>query len=611
MLLSNLIKATALSFCFFSFGVHNVQARELTSRERPVCESLRACIDIVRRHDASEFDYAVLETQFRRFGPEGKNALFTLLESDSGQADIARLISSIEPLTAQDRLRVQSKWSEGKTQSYLPLLLDGHSASRDLLLKSLGHPDASVREQVRMGLIKLPKSVERAPISKALQAPLLTALQKDPIAEAAPYLARMNAAGFEPQFVALLGSGNSSVVTAAYSALYRNNPAQAFNALLAEMKRMDTPAQSRAVGQMLAMRHRTRSDGFYLKFSRDMSGDAKLSVPARASGLHSVLMVADGAFPDLTPERAEAFSFLVKGQPFTVHDQYLPYLKAVEADAAMTRIWEIAQAEKWINRDRISAFYTDHSSYEEIIGDLIQTDDIRSFSAGLASSKPVHARYIRAQVDHPVKAISVAARKKLNLPTRSNSQQKCLIQVFDLEDVQAQMPFFESGWTIANNNARVVVSRLQLTTAHPSSTGWLAGYDLSKAGSKPTHSGGAILQYDNKTGAFEEITGFSGPLAILPGRPLKLGQTTQQFWIVDARGGDVSAYTLDLTGAMPRIKHIGALPKTAQGYAVTPTGDLVILFSGHEQQPIRLSKLGQMSLVCPTSLHSNAPRAPQ
>lgn len=610
---SNLIKATALSFCFLSLSTSVVQARELTPKEIPVCESLRACIDIVRRHDASEFDYAVLETQFRRFGSAGKAALFGLLESDAGQADIARMISAIGPLTVQDRQRVQTKWTQENARSYLPLLLDGHPMSRDLLLKSLGHPEADVREQVRMALIRLPETVKRAPLPKGLQGPLLSALLKDPIEEVVPYLARVDAAGYEEQLSALLRSGEGDVVTVAYSALYRNNPAQAFNALLAEMERLDTPAQVRAIGQMLATRHKTRSDGFYLKFSRDMSGDAKLSIPARASGLHSLLTVADGLVPDMTPARAEAFSFLLKGQPFTAQDHYIPYLKAAGADEAMTYVWEVAQGERWINRDRIADFYIDHSSYDEIIGNLIQSDDVRSFSAGVALSKPIHARYIRAQIDHPVKEVSKAARQKLGLPEGQNQNRKCPIRAFDLEDMRAQMPFFESGWMIANNKARVAVSRSHLTTAHPSSSGWLAGYDLSKPGSRSIHDGGGVLHYDNKSGAFEVIGEFAGPIAILPGQPLKLGQTTERFWIVDLWGGDasdVSAYTLDISSTTPRITHIDALPTTAQDFAVAPNGDLVILFEDAGQMPIRLSKTGQMSLVCPTPQHSNAPRAP-
>ena len=614
MSLSNLIKATAIALSLLGLSAPVAQADDLTAQEQSVCASLQTCVDIIRRHDASEFDYAVLETEFRKFALAGKTALFTILESDDGQADIARMILALGPLTAQDRQLVQARWSQEKTQSFLPFLLDGHPMSRDLLLRSLGHPNADVREQVRVALTRLPQSSARAPLSKSVQEPLLLALMQDPIPQAAPYLGRLNASGIERQFIALLGSGQSEIVTAAYSALYRNNPAQAFNALLAEMQRMETSAQARAVGDMLAKRHKSRSDGFYLNFARDMSGDTKLSVSARASGLHAILTIADGPFPEVTPARAEAFSFLLKGQPFITQDHYLPYLKASGAESAMDLVWRTAQSEKWINRDRIAEYFVGFGPNEAVTTDLVQSNDIRSFSAGLRRTKPVHKRFVRTQVDHPVEAISKAARQTLGGKPRQTRSQKCPIEPFDLEDMRAQMPFFDSGWMIAENDARISLSRSHLTTAHPSSSGWLAAYDLRKPGARPIHSGGTLIHYDNTSGAFEAIEGFERPLAILPGRRLPLGQTTDQFWVVDRWSGnlsDISAYTLTLAKEEARITHVGALPQRAQTFSVTPNGDLLIVFEGSDQSPIRLSKSGEMSLACSPSGLSNVQRAPQ
>lgn len=590
------------------------EARDLSPRERSVCSSLRACIDITSRHDASEFDYDVLEAEFRRFGFGGKQALFTLLDSDKGQSDIARLISRLGPLTTQDRQRIQSQWSTEKAKTYLPLLLDGHPMSRDLLLKTLGYSDADVREQARRALVRLPEYVQRAPISTQLQKPLLAALVQDPNPVAATYLARISPAGHEPQFAKLLSSGDTEIVTAAYSALYRYSPAKAFNTLLGEMARFETPAQSRAVGMMLARRNASRPDGFYLKFARDMSGDPKLSIPARASGLHGYLTIADGAFPELTPPRSEAFSFLVKSEPFLTQNYYLPYIKAADSDAGLDLIWNIARAEKWTNRDRIAAFFTDHRLNQIITTNLLQASDIRSFTEGLRRAEPEHTRFIRAQIDHPVSAIAAAARQKLKLSAPQARTGNCLIGAFDLEDIRAQMPFFDEGWTVAQNSARVSLPRSTLTTAHPSSSGWLAGYDLSRQGRRGTYSGGALLHHDNKSGAFKPIGKFQGPVAILPSQPLRLGQTTNQFWVIDAsRGGELnlSAYKVDIGGVMPRISHMGALPVTASSFAVAPNGDLLIAFDGKKQMPIRLSKTGGMSFACSPNRASNTPRAPQ
>ncbi|MEP3655762.1 MAG: hypothetical protein ABJO36_12775 [Litorimonas sp.] len=611
---SNLIKAAAFSLCLVGMSSSTTLARELSPQEQIVCSNLQACIDIVRRHDGSEFDYDVLETEFGRFGPAGKRALFSTLESDAGHADIAQLIAGLGPLTPADRQRIKTNWSLEKAGAYLPLFLDGHPMSRDFLLLSLGDQNTDVREQARIALIRLPELAKRAPLPQSIKQPLLKALLLDPVAEGAPYLARLNSAGTEVQFAELLRSGDAEIVTASYSSLYRNNPAQAFNLLLSEMKQIERPDQVYAVGQMLARRHKSRKDGFYQKFSQDISGDSNLPIAARASGLHAILTIADGPFPDVTRERVEAFNFLISGNPFVVQDQYLPYLKNDEAHAAMRLVWETAQNEKWINRDRIAEFYAGHPLNDSITTALLQSDDWRSFSAGLQRAKPVHERLVRTQIDHPVNRIASAARQHLRLSASAKRNEKCLIDPFDLEDVRAQMPFFESGWMVAQNNARVALKRSHLTTAHPSSTGWLAGYDLAKSGLRSTYDGGSILNYDNKSGAFERIGIFQGPLGILPALPLQLGQTTNQFWVVDAWGGDaldVSVYTLDISGAAPRISNVSALPLMARDFSLAANGDLLITFDDPDQMPIRLSKTGQMSSACSALRPSNAIRALQ
>lgn len=609
-----LIKAVLLAFAVFTLGVSAAQGRELTQLERTVCASLKACLDIARRHDASEFDYSVLETEFRRFGPRSQMALMDVLRTDDGQADIATLISGLGPLTPQMRQKIQSDWSPEKAQAYLPLLKDGHPMSRDLLLLSLGHSNADVREDVRIALLMLPESVKRAQLPDSLTDPVIAALKIDPMDVAASYLSRLNVAGREDDFAALLRSGDAEIVSAAYAALYRNSPSRAFNLLLAEMEDIDSSAQARAIGQMLAMRHAARPDGFYLKFARDMSGDTKLSTPARASGLHGLMLMTPKSFSELTSVRAESLSYLTRGQPFVAQDNYLPYLQESGAAQAMGLIWEIAASENWINLDRIAKFYSGHSVHDEVITTLLQANDRRSFTAGLALAKPSHKPLVQDRINDPVVSIAKAARQNLGLNAQTAKLPTCQIKPFDLEDIRAQMPFFDEGWMVADNKARVTLSRSFLTSAHPTRTGWLAAYDLENPNGRSIHPGGVVLQYDNISGESVEIGAFRAPLAILPNRPLRLGETTSQFWVIDWGGGDsfdVSAYTLNVAGNTPNIRHIGRLPYKSDGYSVALNGDLLITFSDEEQSPLRLSKSGKMSLACAPQLPSNMSRAPK
>lgn len=609
---SKLINAVILAFALWVVVPTLAQARALTPQERTVCASLKSCLDIVRRHDSSEFDYAVLETEFRRFGGRGQTELLGLLKTENGQADIAKLVTGLGPLTVEQRRKLKKDWSIEKAEAYLPLLLDGQAMSRDLLLQSLAHPVADVREQARRGLLSMPKPVQTAPLPSTLTDRLLSALAADPIDIAAPYLSRLNVQGREAEFTSLLGSGEPSIVTAAYAALYRNSPSRAFNGLLAEMETFDRPAQSRAIGEMLAIRNASRADGFYLKFAQDMSGDPKLSIPARASGLHGLILMKAPRFPDLNPARSEALAFLAKDHPFAAQDLYISYLKAVGADDAMGLIWDIAETENWINRDRLAKNYSDHPVHDRVVRNLLQSPDIRSFRAGLSLAKPAHQPLILRRINDPVGAIANAARQKMGQPLDRDPRPTCRVKPFDLEDLRAQMPFFDDGWTTTPNRARVSLSRSFLTTAHPTASGWLAGYDIS--GPRTISNGGAVLHYDNASGEYKRIGDFYGPVAILPERPLKLGETTSKFWLIYAWGGDsldISAYIVDVSGAAPVIRHVAALPYDPEGFALAGNGDLIVSFSGKAQAPIRLSKSGRVSSACSRQNPTNRLAAPQ
>ncbi len=610
VLFSSHIKTLALSLVLTGFSAAAVNAASLTPEERNICPTLRVCVDIIRRHDASEFDYGVLETEFQRFGPAGRKALMDVLESEAGNPDIARIIVQTASLSAAERLALQKKWSLKRADVYLPFLLDGHPLSRDLLLLSLGSDNPDVREQSRLALMELSEPVKRQAVSPNLLKPLLTALSKDPVAQAGPYIARLNPDGHTEAFAALLKSGEPALVEGAYEALYRHNQASAFKTLLSEMDEMESVIQSQAVGNMLLRRHAKRADGFYLNFAKDLSGDASRSVSARASGLHGVLLSRTNELPAFTPARAQALVYLVSKQPFTTQSEYLPHLKRLKAENELMLIWNIATEEKWVNRDVIAAAFEAPNTRDKIIADLIRSDDFRSFSAGAALAKPHHNDLLRSKINHPVKAIQDLARKTLKLPAAPGNNSPCIISKFDFKDRLKQMPFFELAWMTKDNNARVVLERKFLTTAHPSQSGWLAGYDLQKSSTSSADRGAALLHFDNKTGDFKQIGDFSGPIAILPDRLLKIGQTTDRFWVIDKSGNDVSAYSVNVAMGASRIKSLGAIPGAARDFSVAPNGDLLMQFDGKTQAPIRMTPRGDISLACRPSRAVTAAPAP-
>lgn len=592
-------------------------SKPLSKSERVVCQSLRGCAEILERHDASEFDYAVLQREFERFGISGRNALFDILESDAGNPDIASMILSLGPLSPAEIERLNRMWSLRNAAQILPLLKNASDA-RDKILLTLGHADPNVREAARQAMMSWPDDAFKAPPGNDIVAPLMMALINDPMTIAAPFVERAKVGAHADLFSTLLRSGDVDLVIAAYKALYRENPKQAFQLLLSEMRRIESPEQARAIGDMLAERHAQRNDGFYLKFAQDIFADSSFPIPARAAGLHAVLRSHNSKAILAIPRGSAPFAFLLRQQNFIAQDIYIPALTLAGQSEAIADVVEIAQSETWVNRDRITQSLKATPFYDAAVRDLIRSDDIRSVRAGIKLASPKHTSDIRSQINHPVSEIAITAKRTLKLPTKETRPKRaCRLAPYDMDRVTEQMPFFDSAWFRTQNGARISATRDALISAHPTSRGWLAGYDLSALRSNTSVSGGGLVFFDNKTGGSQYVGDFVSPIAVLPDRHLNLGQTTSRFWIVDSWGGysdDTSLYRLDMSARAEAVKHIGILPHNAKEFSVAPNGDFLVTFlnldngAGSKQPPLRYSANGTVSLACVPRL---APRSSQ
>ncbi len=581
-------------------------ARPLSKAERVICPKLKSCVDILRRHDASEFDYSVLETEFQGFGLVGRNALFDILFSDAGNAGVSQMIVSLGPLSDLERRKVEQRWSKETAAKFLPLFMDGKLRSRDKILLTLSDPDPQVRETARQALILLPSAATLQPVPTDIVEPLLQGLAIDPMSVAAPYLAQVAANGREELVSTLLNSQNSDIVGAAYASLHRQNPRQAFDLLLTQMKQIETAKQARVIGDVLVKRHAERSDGFYLKFAGEISTDKTFPIPARAVGLHAVFKIQGEKRPTLLAQPSEPFAFLIRGESQATQDIYLPVSKAAKLDNALSFIWKTATEEKWGNRDQVSEAFKDTRLKFRVIEDLIRSDDLHSVRVGLSKAGLAHKASISSQVNHPVKSIALAARQALELKKEDkNPREICRVSQFDLTDMLEQMPYFESAWFETNAKSRVNADRQNLVTAHPTAQGWLAGYDLGRGRSEAAYLEGSLIQFDNKTGGFNLIDGFLSPIAILPNRRLRLGETTSRFWLLDRFQDEtkgIAAYQLNLGSKTQLARRVAILPPDAKAFSVAQNGDLLVTFDTSKpttpQPPLRYTSSGRVSLAC-------------
>lgn len=567
-------------FALVGFSAQAAFAGQLTRAEQTVCSSLRMCLDIVRRHDASEFDYSVLAEEFRRYGPAGRAGLFNILEGEAGTEDIARLIAALGPLSAQERAWRDAEWGGPNTARLLPLADDTTQ-----WVALLNHPDRALRERGNEALFT-DQGLKSKPIPQIGDyRPLLSALQDRPSAHLAKLLVRIPVEPHRTELTVLLLSGEANTVGAAYAALYRDNPSKAFQALLSAMRAVERIEQAQGIGGMLAERQAKREDNFYQDFTAKLSGDADYPVTARAAALDGYLKIMSDetrqmAVSSLTPAQRVGFGFLMS-EPNTDAPYYAAGLTKISPSDAPA-LWR--HLDKYVILDAQTAL----TAFE---GQPFERDILRQAFASR---------------DGDVRRVAQTRAKLLRLAIQPQPSASCRFTPFDIAGLAEQMPFFENGFIRGSwPQIRTPANRRFLSAAHPTKTGWLGGYDMGEFG-------GGLISYDNRTGDSQDIQlGSTEPkleqwipenvVAILPDRPLPLGQTTDSFWVVtglDHMGTLApTVFKLTLTPDGSEVQRLAHNIGSTDNLAVTPQGELLMGASNGET--VRLASDGRLLQGCP------------
>jgi len=614
-----------LGLALCAFSLQSAGAKPLTKAETSVCKSLRHCVDIVERHDASEYDYNVLTEEFRRFGPQGRQAVLHILNTPKAHADMARLLLSGGPLTAAETAQIDAMWSGPNAALVRPLFQDMTLANRNRWIAGLTHDDEAVQRFSRR-LYQMDAPLMRAPLTSQQTSIILSDMIENSQASNGTYLSYISAAGHEAEFEKLLRSGaNSMIVAAAYDGLYKQNPAKAFQSLLTAMRSAQTAQQITNLGDMIAYRHSQRVDGFYAKFAVDFSNDAMEPAMARAVALQAWFAVMRDshkttskrpALPAMNERRLEALQLLLESGAANL-ETYAKVLDGINnpsVQPAIDMLWAYSERENDQAQPAILK-----AALETPLAPMALQAALRSNDSALILEALVAAQgqaqftpAIEALQQHPILDIRVAATlarqakfKGLNSQAfhqmrqaTSNAAPRCNITGFDIQDLVTQMPYFDDAPINTTDEWVKSVTRAQLNAAHPTAKGWLAAYDRDA-------QGGALVYFDGKSAEGRRIGNFQSPFAILPNRPLKLGESTNSFWIVDTSGSLGSRQSLyQLTNkedgfGVRRVTELPARPTQAD---ILQNGDVVISFDDVDeklsQPPLRFSPDGRVSSVC-------------
>ena len=601
-------------------------AAPITQAEHIVCSDLEHCVDILNRHDASEFDYGVLEQEFRRFGPRGRRALFGVLRGENGNPDVARILNAHGQLAPAEEAIADNIWNGPSAINAAPLFSAPTLRNRDRWISGLGHADPLVQEFAQQ-IYRMDNSLKSAPLTRAQQTAVLKDILRDPSAMKADLLGHIPARGHESQLEHLIATAsNPELASSAYASLYRADPARAFETFMRLARAVKSGEQAGRLGALIASRHENRADGFYGRFASDVSGDIEMPVNVRAVGLHAWFLIMDAPrtsapSPVLAIEfdapRLEALSFLLT-RPASMARDYGGVLSQLPDTVAFPALSVLLKKHleygQFTDMSLLKASYGTGLEPRAVQAALASNDlSILMAAISFAEGKAPYKGALQKLTTHPVTKIRVAAelasQRKLTktkpssfaraVSKANDKSRTCRISSFNRSDIMAQMPFFDDQPLKMDNKDPWLrtVSRKTMVAAHPTRKGWLAAYSSSPKSE--------LIFFDNRTGAGKIVGDFASPFAIIPDRPLPLGQTTRRVWVVDGPGPSEPRsflYRLTLSDSGFQQTRVAELPSPASNVTLTITGDIVLDFRAvngqPSQSPLRYRPNGEVFSAC-------------
>ncbi len=619
-------------------------AAPLTPAEMTVCKSVKHCVDIVERHNSGAYDYSVLHGEFLRFGDKGKAALLSML-SGKDKADMRRA----QILLAKGRFRfspdeqrtIAALWPRGDLEAHAAVMRRSLSPlMRARMIDTLSHEDDSVR--------KISREIIAATIAMKMDFPLKPSdygkLSRAAISEPTPalveLLASFDAAKTAPIFTRLLKSGDGPSTISAYQKLYEQNQKTAFETLLGtlyDLKESDAEAAF-ALAAMLRERHKTREDGFYLKFAKDIAEDPEMSAMGRLAGLDAVMTQYGGQNFDAIPILADTPLILSTfRRAVEAHDVFPRHYIAAAFKAGADNpdpwikiIWDKIKIDPYANPYMAREFFDHIGAIDTILTKKIVGEALagrRDFGlinlgmqAAVMQGDKSRIPQLQKFLSHPINDVKAMAElaieslshdaenigyKEVNVKIKefNKSSKTCKTKATDFREDVKRLPFFDLGVnpvTLSGTKRKVV------STIMPTHEGWLVGYNAGEWGGGleyyENQSGEGINLLDTQTVKSELLQNVT---AILPVRPPALGRYSTEFWAFIFNGGfdnQAAVFRISKTKKGFNMTRHAQLPNRDMAITQLESGDVFIGFGKYDNSashpPLLLSPNGAIGLAC-------------
>lgn len=631
-------------------------ARAMDFGPDQVCLSLERCLEILDTHPPDSFDYGLLAGDFDRFGGAAQEALlarvFADIEDEAAADDANRALNILARqrglLPPGGQRRMAALWTNFPADSGLNIddlaaVLTRHLSPmvRSAAIEGTVNPNDETRAASQMLLARLAMSDLNMPLRPQDIKTLARAVRDFPHTGVVAILAKDKSAAVTPLLASALKSGDGPTTTLAYQALYARDREAAFRALVATLYNLgdDKVRPALALSEMLRVRHTNRDDGFYLSFARDLASDKEMSAMGRLAGFDALVRfgeaIEDNALSRDSYKRALSaylggyaksrdiprtyFDLLTQRSPKTI-DAWLGPLSGAVGDNRAGRIQLVELSGHFdtnlARRIAIQAVRDDRDHRVLIAGLLARTAQsggadktaLMQWARDLSRTHPmtrVRQSAVKAMeaLSKPNPRAALAGAKTPSIVSLNKSTKFCKTTYDDFAASTRPMPYFDGGMLASGDPAL----RGWLRTAARIKGGWLAGYQNPQSG--------ALLAYDNVTGAARNILPLGAPAAhhavhaIIPFKDSQIGQMPGGFWVVVGRGDDAGIYRAMNTPRGLSVSFETTLPMTPDTISRAQDGGIVMGF-GRANPPLHIGLDGRLTRRCDTGTRAKSPLLP-
>lgn len=603
----------------------------------PICDDADHCVWIMENHGPHEFDYDLLSSELVGFGAEGKEYLIMLVgDKDAVVAGRAMdiLKSGEFKFTREENRQILKAWPSSNLDKMIDLMVKvGSPDTQATMLSSLLHKNKKVREGARFVLTKMRENNKIYQLRPFEYGPIAKAVVEEPTRELVQMLAAFPKEKTTPILQRVLNTNDGPSIIAAYQALYEADKEMAFATLLKTLRELkdDQLDTAFALAELLRNRHKTRGDGFYMQFAKELAEDPEMTLMGRVVGVDTLInrqLPPSGSKVKLETGRPvlSALESIISARGSDMHPYDGNFANVASSDSHVWAqiLWRQLQSQPASHGNRYRAFFANLGQIKSgsvlgFVNEALKAEQNSLMLVAALEFVEVHGlsdflpqiRQLKNHWDDSVVASATITEKtllepklkfdaKAKIEAKRTARRSCNIKAAKIRNFSKEIPYF----TLEETDLHSIVKRRFIRSSYPTETGWLVGFDKGEWG-------GDIWYFHNEDGSGISLNSilYDNPfnrdplrwsiVAIAPIRKPVLGSYASSFWVLADNNGfssEANLYRIKETEIGWKADLIAHVPE--RGFQFNQGANDEYLLTHKHHSPIVLSPDGTLRPAC-------------